>query len=91
MHSILGIADAEDAITEAITRVRRFLRGDCGDIALISACTTPFRIVDDHFGYHLRALWRPVRFDPSGDQRLAVPQLWRAQRLRQIRLEDMLV
>ena len=37
MRSILGIADAEDAITEAITIVRRSLRGDCSDIALIGA------------------------------------------------------
>ena len=60
MRSILGIADAEDAITEAITRVRRSLRGDCGDIALIGACaaarhrsvswTTILAIIFEHYG-----------------------------------------
>ena len=37
MRSVLGMADAEDAITEAITISS--LRGDCGDIALIGVGT----------------------------------------------------
>ena len=60
MPSILAITDAEDAITEAITIVRRSLRGDCGDIALIGACTaarhrsvswtTILAIIFEHYG-----------------------------------------
>ena len=60
MWGVLRIADAEDAITEAITIVRRSLRGDCGDIAIIGACTaarhrsvswtTILGIIFEHYG-----------------------------------------